>query len=33
MNLFELGQEEIHQNTVRVLVYPNITFQEGFGEG
>ena len=28
MNLFELGQEEIHQNTVRVLVYPNITFQE-----
>ena len=28
MNLFELGKEEIHQNTVRVLVYPNITFQE-----
>ena len=28
MNLFELGQEEIHQNTVRVLVWPNITFQE-----
>ena len=28
MNLFELGQEEIHQKTVRVLVYPNITFQE-----
>ena len=28
MNLFELGQEEIHQNTVRVLVWPNITFQK-----
>jgi len=28
MNLFEIGKEEIHQNTVRVLVYPNITFQE-----
>ena len=28
MNLFELGKEEIYQNTVRVLVYPNITFQE-----
>ena len=28
MNLFELGKEEIHQNTVRVLVWPNITFQE-----
>ena len=28
MNLFELNKKEIHQNTVRVLVYPNITFQE-----
>jgi hypothetical protein len=28
MNLFEIGKEEIYQNTVRVLVYPNITFQE-----
>ena len=28
MNLFEIGKEEIHQKTVRVLVYPNITFQE-----
>ena len=28
MNLFEIGKETKHQNTVRVLVYPNITFQE-----
>ena len=28
MNLFDLNKEEIHQNTIRVLVYPNITFQE-----
>ena len=28
MNLFDLNKEEIYQNTVRVLVYPNITFQK-----
>ena len=28
MNLFDLEKEEVHQNTVRVLVYPNITFQK-----
>ena len=28
MNLFEIGEEQKLQNTVRVLVYPNITFQE-----
>ena len=28
MNLFDLDKENIYQNTVRVLVYPNITFQE-----
>ena len=28
MNLFEFDKKEIHQNTVRILVYPNITFQE-----
>ena len=28
MNLFEIGKEEKLQKTVRVLVYPNITFQK-----
>ena len=28
MNLFELGQEQKLQKTVRVLWYPNITFQK-----
>ena len=28
MNLFEIDKEDILQKTVRVLVYPNITFQE-----
>lgn len=28
MNLFEFDKKEIYQNTVRILVYPNITFQE-----
>ena len=28
MNLFEIGKEKKLQKTVRVLVYPNITFQE-----
>ena len=28
MNLFNLDKENIYQNTVRVLVYPNVTFQE-----
>ena len=28
MNLFNLDKEDILQKTVRVLVYPNITFQE-----
>ncbi len=28
MNLFEIGKENKPQKTVRVLVYPNITFQE-----
>ena len=28
MNLFDIGKEIKHQNTVRVLVYPNITFQK-----
>ena len=28
MNLFEIGKETKHQNTIRVLVYPNITFQK-----
>ena len=28
MNLFDLNKEEIYQNTVRVLIYPNITFQK-----
>ena len=28
MNLFEMGKEEKLQKTVRVLVYPNITFQK-----
>ena len=27
-DLFNLDKENIYQNTVRVLVYPNITFQE-----
>ena len=30
MNLFDLNREKKLQNTVRVLVYPNITFQEDF---
>lgn len=28
MNLFEIGKEEKLQKTVRILVYPNITFQK-----
>ena len=28
MNLFEIGKDIKHQNTIRILVYPNITFQE-----
>tara|TARA_B100001093_G_scaffold468008_1_gene487613 strand:+ start:2253 stop:3602 length:1350 start_codon:yes stop_codon:yes gene_type:complete len=28
MNLFDIGKEDKLQNTVRVLVYPNITFQK-----
>ena len=28
MNLFDIGKETKHQNTIRVLVYPNITFQK-----
>ena len=28
MNLFDLNKEKLHQNTIRILVYPNITFQE-----
>ena len=28
MNLFEIGKEKKLQKTVRVLVYPNITFQK-----
>jgi len=28
VNLFEFDKKEIYQNTVRILVYPNITFQE-----
>lgn len=28
MNLFEIGKETKHQNTTRVLVYPNVTFQK-----
>ena len=28
MNLFEIGSEQQLVKTVRVLVYPNITFQE-----
>lgn len=28
MNLFEIGKEETLQKTVRILVYPNITFQK-----
>ena len=28
MNLFDIGKETKHQKTVRLLVYPNITFQK-----
>ena len=28
MNLFDIGKETKHQNTTRVLVYPNVTFQK-----
>jgi hypothetical protein len=28
MNLFDIGKETKHQNTIRVLVYPNVTFQK-----
>ena len=28
MNLFDIGKETKHQNTVRILVYPNVTFQK-----
>ena len=28
MNLFDIGKETKHQKTVRLLVYPNVTFQK-----